>query len=242
MATNTLTQPFELPFLAGIKRDGTRFDTDRYVDGQWVRDQRGRPQKIGGYRQLTAGLSNRPHLLSFHPRAGLGYLHTFHRAGLERTQLDMASAGLSAPLDRSPAGFAANDENQWTSDILFDAASTKMSLVAHGAPNLKIDNDVLRPIYVGDIYGTTALTAIPSSDVSGGCLGLHPYLIGYSSDGLIKWTDSQGNLSFTDTANGAGAGRIASAKIVAAKAVRAGGSQSPAALLWTLNSVIRMTL
>ena len=30
----------------GIKRDGTKFEGDFYVDGQWVRFQRGRPRKI----------------------------------------------------------------------------------------------------------------------------------------------------------------------------------------------------
>ena len=37
----------------GIKRDGTKFEGNFYVDGQWVRFQRGLPRKIGGYRQIT---------------------------------------------------------------------------------------------------------------------------------------------------------------------------------------------
>ena len=32
----------------GIKRDGTKFEGDSYVDGQWVRWQRGLPRKMGG--------------------------------------------------------------------------------------------------------------------------------------------------------------------------------------------------
>ena len=35
---------------AGIKRDGTKFEGDFYVDGQWVRWQRALPRKMGGYR------------------------------------------------------------------------------------------------------------------------------------------------------------------------------------------------
>ena len=49
---------------AGIKRDGTVFEGDFYVDGAWVRFQRGLPRKIRGYRaislylpQITRGLS-----------------------------------------------------------------------------------------------------------------------------------------------------------------------------------------
>ena len=44
---------FSLDTKAGIQRDGTLFDKEVYVDGQWVRFQRGRPRKIGGYSQIT---------------------------------------------------------------------------------------------------------------------------------------------------------------------------------------------
>lgn len=39
--------------LAGIQRDGTVFDLNFYTSGEWVRFQRGRPRKIGGYRSIT---------------------------------------------------------------------------------------------------------------------------------------------------------------------------------------------
>jgi len=38
---------------AGIQRDGTVFDFNFYTSGEWVRFQRGRPRKIGGYRSIT---------------------------------------------------------------------------------------------------------------------------------------------------------------------------------------------
>lgn len=41
-----------LQIKAGIQRDGTLFDAPTYVDGRWVRFQRGRPRKIGGYRGM----------------------------------------------------------------------------------------------------------------------------------------------------------------------------------------------
>jgi hypothetical protein len=43
-------QPMVLKSLPGIKRDGTKFEGEYYVDGQWVRWQRGLPRKIGGYQ------------------------------------------------------------------------------------------------------------------------------------------------------------------------------------------------
>jgi len=44
---------FALDTKPGVQRDGTLFDKEGYVDGQWVRFQRGRPRKMGGYRQIT---------------------------------------------------------------------------------------------------------------------------------------------------------------------------------------------
>lgn len=38
---------------AGIQRDGTVFDLNYYTSGKWVRFQRNRPRKIGGYRAIT---------------------------------------------------------------------------------------------------------------------------------------------------------------------------------------------
>jgi hypothetical protein len=48
---------FALDTKPGIQRDGTVFDREFYVDGRWVRFQRGRPRKIGGYRQITDQLA-----------------------------------------------------------------------------------------------------------------------------------------------------------------------------------------
>ena len=44
---------FALDTKPGIQRDGTVLDKQFYNDGQWVRFQRGRPRKIGGYREMT---------------------------------------------------------------------------------------------------------------------------------------------------------------------------------------------
>ena len=44
---------FALDTKSGIQRDGTVLDKQFYNDGEWVRFQRGRPRKVGGYRQMT---------------------------------------------------------------------------------------------------------------------------------------------------------------------------------------------
>ena len=47
-----------LNFAPGIKRDGTEFDSDKCIDGQWVRFYRGKPIKMGGYKLIDPGTSD----------------------------------------------------------------------------------------------------------------------------------------------------------------------------------------
>ena len=46
------TKIYTLSLPAGIKRDGTIFETNEYSDGVWCRFQRGDAKKIGGYRSI----------------------------------------------------------------------------------------------------------------------------------------------------------------------------------------------
>ena len=48
---------FALDTKPGIQRDGTLFDKEFYSDGRWVRFQRGRPRKIGGYREIINNMA-----------------------------------------------------------------------------------------------------------------------------------------------------------------------------------------
>lgn len=50
--TSQFTKIYTLSLPAGIKRDGTIFETNEYSDGVWCRFQRGQPKKMGGYRQI----------------------------------------------------------------------------------------------------------------------------------------------------------------------------------------------
>ena len=46
-------KPLPVISLPGIKRDGTRLQGENYVDGLWMRFERGLPRKIKGYERLT---------------------------------------------------------------------------------------------------------------------------------------------------------------------------------------------
>jgi len=55
--TSQFTSIYSLAIPAGIKRDGTQFQNDRYTDGVWCRFQRGEPKKIGGFSTLFTSFS-----------------------------------------------------------------------------------------------------------------------------------------------------------------------------------------
>jgi hypothetical protein len=220
----------------GIKRDGTKFEGNAYVDGQWVRFQRGLPRKIGGYRRVTNYINGI--VRQFHTQAlnNFVYTHVGHSLGVQRFTLDV-NGNPSSPIDRSPAGYTENEQMMWMFDAMFDGAGSGTVLIAHGTETANdISSGTNLPAYIGDLYGTGQLTQIPTGGVCGGIVVLHPYLFMYCKNGYIKWSDANDPTNFTT--GDAGDAFIASSKIIKGMTLRGGGN-NPAGLFWTLDSVIR---
>ena len=134
---------------------------------------------------------------------------------------------------------ATNTTSLWQVDSMYDAAanSNKTIIIAHRANNLvNIDDATNTPVYIGDITTNTPLEAIGQT-VSGGVVATAPYLILYGADGNVKWSNANEPLNFYT--GDAGTARITGAKIVKGLPIR-GQGQAPAALFWSLDSVIRM--
>jgi hypothetical protein len=77
----------------GVQRDGTVFDMNFYTDGQWVRFQRGRPRKVGGYRaivQTATGLSRGMYVNS---TDGVNQVFSGYSSGLEVVNVDNLGIG-----------------------------------------------------------------------------------------------------------------------------------------------------
>lgn len=230
-------QPTVIRSQPGIKRDGTRFDSQYYSDGQWCRFQRGLPRKIGGYRRINNDVRGIVRQFYTQAQGGIVYTHVGHQNGIEQFTID-STGNTSAPIDRSPAGFVVNDNYNWQFDAMRDSTGTgNMLLFAHPSATLAdISNATNYPVYYGDIYGTAPLTATTQS-VSGGCVVLHPYLFTYGNNGVVNWSDA-GQPIFTG--GDSGDATIDSSKIIKGLPVR-GGGQAPAGLFWSLNSLIRAT-
>lgn len=84
---------FALDTKPGIQRDGTLFDKEVYVDGQWVRFQRGRPRKMGGYRQITDLLAGPSRGIFVVPRSNFSNIYSGHADGLQVIPVDSNGVG-----------------------------------------------------------------------------------------------------------------------------------------------------
>lgn len=233
-------RPVHIQSKPGIKRDGTVFEGDFYVDGQWVRFQRGLPRKMWGYRQIMNTLAGPSRGMYTYPYNGLLYTFSGSSGLFEMVTVDSNGFG-SAAYNRTPSGFADNAANMWSMDALYDTATSATAIFAHAAPNLyDISSSTDTDIYSGDITATTALTALAGApQVSGGVLALHPYLVAFGNNGYVAWS-APGDPTNWST-GGSGEAWVTAQKIVAGINTRGGAGNSPSAILWSLDSVIRMS-
>ena len=229
---------FQITSLAGVRRDGTNLDADYYTDGQWLRFQRGKPKKMGGFRRITNMLSFPIRQMLVWSRGLMNAVYSFSPARVEMTLVDANGIGGSI-YDRTPEGFTYDVNHIWSVDTMYDdAAGTQGTIVIAVATNslTNIDDQTDKQVYYGLANETTALVPISGLSVSGGIVCIPPYLVYYGSDGLVGWTDA--NQPQTLTGGDAGQDRVTGSKIVKALPVR--GGNGPGALLWSLDSVISM--
>jgi len=228
--------------LPGIKRDGTRLEGDQYVDGQWVRFQRGLPRKIGGYRSISKYLRGLPRALNEYTQDLLTYVHAGSANLVERFFID-GTYNTSVISNRTPSALAANDANLWQFDVGYDTTNGNQ-IVAQVAPNLNcICNSDGGQLFVGDLLGTSALTPVtllPSNfNITGGVVTMPPYTVAFGNDGYVAWSVPNKPTDFTGS--GAGNAFVTGQKIVRGMPLRGGPGNSPSGLLWSADSLVRMT-
>ena len=227
----------------GIKRDGTRLEGDNYVDGQWVRFQRGLPRKIGGYRSINKFLRGLPRALTEYTQDLLTYVHAGSADRLERFFID-GTYNTSVITDRTPSsGFTIDAGNLWQFATAYDTTNGNQ-IVAQVAPNLGcICNSDGGALFVGDLLGTSALTqvtTVPANfSVTGGVASLPPYTFAFGNDGYAAWSVPNKPNDFTGS--GAGNAYITGQKVVKGMPLRGGPGNSPSGLFWSADSLIRGT-
>ena len=157
---------------------------------------------------------------------------------------------------------------QWQFDVIYDTANflglgAGNYLVAHAAPNAADPtNTTVGPIYAGPVYGGGPLYPIVGANIpvsaagvsgfSGGILAIPPYLTAFGNDGLWACNNVSGTGTgqyqaspFSFCASNSGSNSLLTSitrqKVVGGRPLRGGGGNSPAALYWSLDSLIRAT-
>jgi hypothetical protein len=145
---------FALDTKPGIQRDGTVFDKQFYNDGRWVRFQRGRPRKIGGYQEITNQMKGPSRGMWVNPTNGFTSVFSGYSDGLQVLSIDNNGVG-SGVTDIALSGFTPSALNMWQFDGFYDVAGAGVSvLLAHPGQNLTaIDSSANTPVLVGDILG-----------------------------------------------------------------------------------------
>lgn len=147
---------FALDTKPGVQRDGTVFDKEFYNSGRWVRFQRGRPRKIGGYREIVNDLAGPSRGIYLNPQQNFNNVFSGYAGGLQLLPINNSGTG-SGITDMTLSGFTANANNLWQFDTFYDVSGSGDNLLlAHPGQNLSlIDNNINTPVLGGSVTGTS---------------------------------------------------------------------------------------
>jgi hypothetical protein len=147
---------FALDTKAGVQRDGTVFDMDYYSDGRWMRFQRGRPRKIGGYREIVNNLAGPSRGIYVNPQNSFTNVYSGYSDGLQSVSLNSVGTGAGV-IDFTLSNFTISANNMWQFDGFYDVSGAGVSvLLAHPGQNLTaIDSTVNTPVLYGATSGST---------------------------------------------------------------------------------------
>ena len=147
---------FQLDTKPGVQRDGTVFDKDFYVNGRWVRFQRGRPRKVGGYAAISDQLTGPSRGVWVNPSNGFTQIFSGYNNGLQALSVDNNGVGAGVT-NYTLNNFTASNLNLWQFDGFYDVGGAGVaSILAHPGQNLaQIDAIANTPVLIGDINGTT---------------------------------------------------------------------------------------
>ncbi len=161
----------------GIQRDGTQFDSAIYTDGKWMRFQRGRPRKIGGYKGVFLDATGISRGMAMTAVGGFNYVVSGYSDNLEQWITDSDDGVGSGPYAYTLADFTASPDNVWQFDIAYDSTgSNTNNLVAHPGQNLSfitstVNTPVLRGVFPGNTSSLT-MSKVGLFTASGGTVNL----------------------------------------------------------------------
>jgi hypothetical protein len=191
MADNALPEQYNMVYTlgvqAGIKRDGTTFESREYSDGLWCRFQRGIPKKMGGYRQLFTTFNGVARGMIASPYNGVNYIFTGNSSGIDvfttGITYGVGSGPFSAVIEPGYSEFAINTIVGATFKIATDVttvftAGTKV-IFNQTTP---VEYTVLSSSYTSPNTTVTLTTTLSGSPTS---VWLYDY--SFSADDRLLW-------------------------------------------------------
>jgi hypothetical protein len=228
-----------LLYKAGILRDGTKFQDEYCIDGQWIRFVGGKIKKMKGQRELINSPLNVRYL---NVQFANNSTYLFYATGNTVNRLDLNLNTITLTNGIELLNNAANAALVTWSSITF-------------IRNLQPCIAFLRTLNASNMLSTTAGTlswkslndnnalvnapiGANANLISGGILYSAPCLYLYGNNGTIIRSRTNDPLNFDG--GDSGIYTISSDKLIFGASVR-GGSNAPSFLFWTTNSVIYLT-
>ncbi len=184
-----------LQIKAGIQSDGKLFDAPSYVDGRWVRFQRGRPRKIGGYRAIFLNASGISRGMIMNSENGINYIYSGYSDGLEYWQTDDDDGIGAGPFNIGFPGIILTLDSLVAGSSYTDGAYVNVLLTGGSGTGATADITV-----AGNIVTVVTLVLAGTNYAVGDILSASSVDIGGSGSGF-SITVATTNTDFTASSN-----------------------------------------
>jgi hypothetical protein len=229
---------YPLLMKSGIMRDGTSFQGEYCTHGQWMRFQRGKPRKMGGY------IADPQNYTSY----TVNNIFIFDDKNNKIVMTSLSSKENNATRFYLNGGLVKNgfpDDMDSVGTFLFDLLPSPFSLIVNYVRDLTdIQSDIENVLWMMPLSSKQGIPLETPKGCNGGMRYVAPYLFVWGMNGQVAWS-SPGDIRVFSPKNneeqltGAGSITISNDKVIQGYPIRA-GAQSPAVLFWTLNSLVRV--
>ena len=234
------TYIYPIIYKPGINRDNTDFQPEYCTNGQWIRFNKGKIEKIGGMISPGESTNFQNQVVSsilLVPKAANNDVNVYLLANNNISKYSV-DRDIGAIQNNQVKTLTMNNGALWNSTIVVDNNVKKvLFLAAFNANNISSNTPIeLYSVNESANISTTSKKTITniSQLITGGMYYSAPYLFLYGDNGFVQYSEAGKPFEFKNDKNFV----VSTDKVIYAASIR-GGSSSPALLFWTLSSVVR---